>query len=313
MSAASLCPACPLIYASFICRVRRYSLLMSSSTESSSESSSSDTSSSEARSSSGSVENSISFLPEPLSPATGSGYVKLVESSADESIDYGKVVTVEEDAVVSGVPFFQPAEASSESDSDLAETKDHEQIEIIQDAIYEEVAPVKSKKEMRKSGKRPKASVRSIFSLHLLFRAALVLLRHLKDSIDLHSDSLRPINLISESQSHISTISGLAFRLFSFLCFYLFFIRRILTLYFHSFGISRKIQLCELLTRRPRRIRSPLITLQPLFVKRSSHVMLTLTSSQVARLILSKYYWREEIQWRCMQLAISWFANYWNS
>lgn len=140
---------------------------MSSATESSSDSSSSETSSSESRSSSVASEHAITLLPEPLPSLNASNNVELVESSDAESIDFGQVVTIEEDAMVSGVPFFQPADSSSESDEESAAPEVVEEVEIIEEALPPVIAPVKSKKEMRKSGKRPKGGVRCPFlSIH---------------------------------------------------------------------------------------------------------------------------------------------------
>lgn len=133
---------------------------MSSSSESSEGSSPSDSSSSESRSSSSTV--AASPLPAPVAlplPVNSNGR----DSSSSEEgapLDYGKIATVEEDAAVSGVPFFRPADISSDSDSESGGAKAAEPVEQIPGALSPPARPTKSKKEMRRSGKRPKTKVR---------------------------------------------------------------------------------------------------------------------------------------------------------
>lgn len=92
-------------------------------------------------------------------------------------------MTVEEDATTSGVPFFQPADTSSDSEEASAQPLIPDHIEIIEEALPPLIAPPKSKKEMRKSGKRPKGGVRLLFSVTVLIYAVQVSISGASDKI----------------------------------------------------------------------------------------------------------------------------------
>lgn len=163
---------------------------MSSSSESSAESSSRSSSSSESRSSSSTEDSPISTPPAALPPLTQTERADSSSSNEDEPLDYGKIATVEEDAAVSGVPFFKPADTSSESDSESAGANAAVEVEQIHDALPPTESRAKSKKDMRRSGKRPKSKVRTFFHTCSAFGMLSSALPH-KMSHLLHSEVRR--------------------------------------------------------------------------------------------------------------------------
>ena len=113
-------------------------------------------SSESSNSSNSEIESSAQISPSSV-PVAGSSAVFEVDDAQDNQSKPYAIHTVDEDAVVSGIPYFAPASDSSESESDHAPPIIEQPIEIISDSYVPEK---KKKKKVTKDTKSPRSKVR---------------------------------------------------------------------------------------------------------------------------------------------------------
>jgi len=129
---------------------RRVSLLMSSESE---PSSSSDSVDSSLLSSSTEVKHPHESSSPPSAPVTVAASSSTLQPDESVRVPTPPVHTVDDDAVVSGIPHFDPNVADSSSESEEAPQKPSKEIELVENAVVVKKSKSKSKKKEKEVSK----------------------------------------------------------------------------------------------------------------------------------------------------------------